>query len=655
MRFRDRLKKNLGYFLLSAIVMVFSILIIGNSQAHNLSYSFPESNADYSQISWAETPIDEGGVPFEFLYPAWDIGQIALRMNYDNSNENGQMILLIRDSLGHEHSVTYPAEELSIDEEGMAWIRIDKHVAAGKIRLTLENNGIDNLRVISYSQAGISDENGNPKFNLNMRINAVSFPKARAYLFSIAWGLVVLILLLYLQCRAIPYEKLFLIIYVVMGVMGFMVFPPFAEPDSGNHFRRAYAISRGDVLPELDENNAIGGSFAWPSTWDTGDTVGPSWYETKNRMEFDITDPDSTTYLTYTNIALYSPISHLIPAFGMRLAGLFTNSMIIIEMAGKVLNYMAIGMVLYMGIKIIPYGKKFFIWAVTGPFLIKLYTSISPDIMTAALVYLLTAMVMRLRHDANAHIDRKFLVALYLVPFMLGQFKIVYVAFCMLMFLIPMERFASKRKYYIHASAIAAVTIIPALIWFRLSSHILRQGYESINTVNSKVAMNPVAYIPILLNTLLQKGHEYILQFFGSILGLGEGINETIVLLYMMYILVVLGMELQKGRDYNRNNTIKKHTDSKMVYLFTMAMAVVTLLIFTAEFVQWTDPGTRIINGVSGRYFFPFIIPAAMLITRRSEQEREMSVVTEPDYRVLFGFISFTLCFSAHLYLGYQL
>ena len=629
--------------------------MIVNSQSHNLSYSFPEANTDFSKISWAEVPINEEGTTFVFSYPAWDIGRIGLRINHEDIDFKGQMTLSFQDSSDQEHSKTYESGSWDADSEGVSWFDIGSHVAAGEMQLTIKNDDIDNLGVIGYALEDVSNESGGPRFNLNMAIEAASYPKAKAYLFSMVWSFGILFLFLFLQHRIISYEKLFLIIYIVMGIIGFMVFPPFAEPDSGNHYRRAYAISEGDVLPELDEDNAIGGSFAWPSTWATGDTVGPSWYETKNRIGFKVKDPEREIYLTYTNIALYSPLCHIIPAIGMKLAGLFTNRLIFLEMAGRLLNYVLIGIVLYMGIRTIPFGKRYFLWAVTGPFLMKLYTSISPDIMTAALVWLLIAMTMRLRYDPDARVDRKHLVALYLVPFLLGQFKIVYVAFCMILFLIPMNKFAGKKKYGFHAMAIAVATIVPALIWFRISSNILRQGYAHTNAVNTGIAMNPKEYIPILLNTFLQKGDEYVRQFFGSILGVGEGINETIVLLYMLFVTAILGMELQKKLTYSLMSETKDRMDRKMVSLFVAAITVVTILIFTAEYVQWTDPGARIINGVSGRYFFPFIIPVAMLVTHMPETGRESTVVTIQEYRILFCLISFTLCFVAQLFLGYQL
>lgn len=39
-----------------------------------------------------------------------------------------------------------------------------------------------------------------------------------------------------------------------------------AMPDKGNHYRRAYSISEGILVPETDENNQVSGLFAWPDT-----------------------------------------------------------------------------------------------------------------------------------------------------------------------------------------------------------------------------------------------------------------------------------------------------------------------------------------------------------------------------------------------------
>lgn len=636
----------------------FSVTSILTTEASNLRYSFPDANVDYSTISWAEFPIDENGHSFEFTYPAWDIGQLGIRISYESITSDSSFALIIQDAEKNEHACEYRIEDLFTDEDGTTWLNVEEHVSAGDMFIQIKNINTNGLKVIGYSQEGILDENGNAKFNLNMKINAASFPKEKAYLFSIGWILVFLLLFMFLTLKpqGISYEKLFILIYLSVGILGFFVYPPFAEPDSGNHYRRAYAISEGIIFPELDENNAIGGQFAWPSTWGSEDSIGVSWYEAENRMAFNVNDSENQQYLTYTNIALYSPISHIIPAVGMSVTRLFSHSIIVIEMVAKILNYLAIGIVLYLGIKIAPFGKQYFLWTILNPFVIKQYTSISPDLMVVALVYLLTALVLRLRYDQNAYAEKGYLVSLYMVSFLLGQYKIVYVAFCLLLFLIPVKKFKGTKKYIIHASAIATVTLIPVLLWLKISSHILSLGYSEINTTNTKIVMDIGKYIPILLNTFMQRAHEYIMTIFGYTLVFKVGTNMTIVVFFMLFVALVIGILIQKNHNNPSPIAIEVNNDRLLKIILFSTMLVTAVLIFTAEYIQWTDPGALIVNGVSGRYFFSFFYPALIFLTGTADKKLlDDEKITYSEYKTLFSLAAFALCFVAQLYVVYQL
>lgn len=653
MRIINWIKDNVIYIVIAFITLIFSILTISSSVGSDLKYSFPEDGVDYSTISWAEVPIDDNGQEFSVVYKAWDIGQIGIRLSYESA---GEFALQIKDSNGGEYQREYDAEELSADDDGITWLNVDQHVSAGELKLLLKNISTDGLKVIGYSQEGVLDEDGNTALSLNMQVNAASFPRAKAYFFSIAWILIALVGVLILKNRNVSFEKLFVILYITMGILAFMVYTPFSEPDSGNHYRRAYAISEGDLFPELDSENAIGGSFAWPSTWESGDTVSVSWYEARNRMNFDVTEPNNASYLTYTNIALYSPVCHAIPALAMWIARLFTHSIILIEMAAKIINYLVIGVLLFLGIKMTPFGKEYFLWIIVHPFMMKQYTSISPDIMTAALVFLLTATVLRLRYDPKAYAKKGYLAAIYIIPFLLGQFKIVYVTFCLLLFLIPMEKFESRKNYLIHATAIGLITIIPALIWFKISSHILSLGYSSINSTNRVIAMHIGQYLPILLNTLRIRGYDYIMQFFGSALVFKDGTNNAIVLIFIMIVSAFISRNIYKGTQNASGMAVKVRNDLALKGFISAAIIITTIFIFTAEFVQWTDPGASDINGVHGRYFFPFMFPALIMMTGMSEtKEIDGEVVKESSYKTLFSLVAITLCFVAQLYIVYQL
>ncbi|MBO4456276.1 MAG: DUF2142 domain-containing protein [Butyrivibrio sp.] len=647
--------KNASFLLIAVVTAIFSILSVSGSQADVSKYSFPAENADYSTVAWAENEIDENGRSFYFDYSAWDIGRIGLRMSYDSLEDDSTIELHIIDS-ENEQICEYSARDLYVDPEGVTWMEVGKHVEAGNIELLIKGINTAGLKVVGYTQDGVLDKNGNPATCLNMQVETKTFPKTKAYAFSIVWLLILFAGIILIKNRSISFERLFIVTYIIMGIMAFMIFPPFAEPDCGNHYRRTYAISENVFLPELDENNAIGGMFAWPSTWGGEDSIQVSWSEADNRMSFDVTDPNNARYLTYTNIALYSPVCHIVPALGMKIARLFTNSFILIVMTARVFNYIAIGILLYLGIRIAPFGKEYFLWIILHPFMMKLYTSISPDVMTAALVYLLTAVVLRLRYDPNAYAKKGYLAALYVIPLLLGQFKIVYVAFCILLFLIPKEKFASKKSYYMNAAAIGAVTMVPAFIWLKISSHILSVGYARTNEPNTQIVLSVFKYIPVLLNTFVKKGYDYIMQFFGSTLVFKESTNNAVVLVFLILVTGLIARNMQSNMNNLSEPAVRVRKDLAMKAVIVAAIAITAILIFTAEYIQWTEPGASIVDGVSGRYFFPFIFPALILFTGMADtKEIDGEVIDVTGCKKLFSLAAIVLCFASQLYIVYRL
>ena len=48
--------------------------------------------------------------------------------------------------------------------------------------------------------------------------------------------------------------------------------------------------------------------------------------------------------------------------------------------------------------------------------------------------------------------------------------------------------------------------------------------------------------------------------------------------------------------------------------LSVVSMLLVILLIFTSEYLTWTDVGSFTIQGIQGRYFIPLVVPFLVLV-----------------------------------------
>lgn len=506
--------------------------------------------------------------------------------------------------------------------------------------------------MIGYLIDGETETDNFGGTHLFMQIDAISFPKRRAYFFSFIWTFFILILFILLRKVVRSYENLFIILYLTMGVLAFVVFPPFSEPDSGNHYRRAYAVSEGILNPGEDENHKVGGEFSWPSTWYTGDGADISWYEAKNGMEFRSDDPATKQYLTYTNIARYSPVCHLIPALAMKATRIFTRRIIVLEYTAKILCYFVTGIVFYLAVCIAPFGKAYILLAILHPYVMRLFTSISPDSLTIAMIYLLSALVLRLRYDKNLPVRRRDLIAIYLLSFLIGQFKIVYLSFVLILFAIPVNKFKSKRNYYLHASAIGTVTLLPAFLWLTVSTQPMATGKGS----NASIVLQPLRYLFILLNTVRIRGYGYVLEFFGDTLTFKDETHYFGVILFLILAVSYVSKKKLLLEQNDSEIAMKFKKDLHFKLLMFLAIEVTTVLIFTSQFLTWTDPGSVNINGVQSRYFFPFIYPGLVLLSGMGNTRAiDGEVLYEDQYRELFLFASVALVFCSYLFLLYQL
>lgn len=426
----------------------------------------------------------------------------------------------------------------------------------------------------------------------------------------------------------------------VIGLSFYMILPALAEPDAGNHFRRIYSILQGNILPSVNAQGDIGAFFPWPDNWSQDDSVQISIYQQLHNWILRTTDCTST-YISFKNMALYSPVCYLPEIAGMILGSLISKQLLVVIFMARIMNFVCTGIVMYIAVRLTPFGKKYLLWISLLPMVMELSVGIAPDSMVMALISLLTAMVMRLRYT-QANADKRYISGLALISFLLSQYKIVYIVFCIFLFLIPKEKFGSRKKYWFVAAGIGSITVIPGLIWLYISTHILQSGYANAAS-NAKILKHPTKFIMILCRTIMEKGGDCIQQALGSNMGaMSFGTNMLILLLLLALLCFSLGKE--NGKSAEQKIVCR---DKKWKILIAGVLLFTSLLIFAAEYVQWTGAGNQIIDGVQGRYFLPMLFPIMLLLGKNNTDE--------PDYNRLYAFAAIDLCFLVQLMMHYLL
>ncbi|MCR5032304.1 MAG: DUF2142 domain-containing protein, partial [Lachnospiraceae bacterium] len=439
-----------------------------------------------------------------------------------------------------------------------------------------------------------------------------------------------------------------LYLYISLGLLYLLVCPILSEPDAKNHYCRAYEVSEGAFLSRTNAQGDAEGAFALPQGWvNANGATQVSLYESWFQRDYQIEDEGKELY-QFNNMALYSPVSYLPQATAFAVARLFTHNFLATVMFARLLTFVMAGALFYLAIHLSPIGKHYLLWVALLPMGMELAVSISPDMITTALVCLLVSMVCRYRYG-TAKVSKAELILLYAVAILLGQYKIVYVGCCLLLFLIPANAFGGKKAYFIHAFVLGGLVLITSLGWLHISSSFLSHQYSLSNAQKDFIRYNPKAFVLVLVSTFLVYCTELIQTMIGSKMGALELETSPFLVLIIMGCFISW---LTRDRQLRK----ERKADCLGAVSFVLVSILTIVLIFSSIYIQWNAPGEKLVGGLQGRYFIPILFPLLLVLGRRTIREpSDLPALLKDEQRSVERsiplLISFHLCFLMQLFL----
>jgi uncharacterized membrane protein len=183
--------------------------------------------------------------------------------------------------------------------------------------------------------------------------------------------------------------------------------------------------------------------------------------------------------------------------------------------------------------------------------------------------------------------------------------KPVYLVLSGLSFLFFNQWVKRKRNKLSYLFLISSILILCAgLISFVLWNKLVIELYEptilGIDPLKSKiwVESNFLEYLDIFLFEFRKMffTESMILQVFGSRLGWCDFDLNTLV---FSFLLVILFVSIPfNGAFFNR---------TEKLYMFSIILIGI-FAIYLSIYLSWNPPGHRYIDGIQGRYFFPFFL-----------------------------------------------
>lgn len=432
-------------------------------------------------------------------------------------------------------------------------------------------------------------------------------------------------------------EKVFLAIWVLMGIMILNCCTIFNVPDEEHHFYRAYEISQGHMLSVYDEENSRAGRQL-PLDVDLN-LLENNWESYEAYKSLTLTD---NAFMSFDNTALYCPVSYLPQSLGIAIGRLFTNRISLLVYMGRIFNFAAITLLLYLAIKLLPFGKEAAVFIALMPMNIYESMSLAPDGMIVAITMFMIAYVLHLNINQKTPLKIQQYVLLYVLAIFISLYKMIYLPFVLVYFIIPAHLFGKEnglRNKTIHAVIVAAASASSAFFWLKCCDSFLLTAGTNPSYQTAYMLHHPVKFVMISLRTVFDFSAEWIMEMIGSTL---NERNAEIGTVFTLIYLIVLIFAFISAHKVSEKSFDKKNRIFNSVVFIAIILSI-TGLTFVSLYMQWTAPYLERIMGIQGRYFISLLLPlfmACKYITAKKDSE---------DASASLAFIPLSLCVSINI------
>lgn len=301
-----------------------------------------------------------------------------------------------------------------------------------------------------------------------------------------------------------------------------------------------------------------------------------------------------------------TPAAHFVPALGITVARFFSLNNLWVLYLGRLFNMCFLIAMVWMAMRRLPFGKEILFGVALLPMTVHLSASYSYDVLIIGGIAYFTAICLDLAYRAERvrFVD---VVLLVVIMAAVGPCKIVYAVFMGLCLLIPVRKFGGWGKWLL-----AAVCVLGA--WAAAMVLINGQTVASYATESQKyidwageagyslgmVIHQPVNTLQLIYRTIVWQAEHYHLTMIGAWLGNLDTVLDTP---YVVVVLLTGGLLCLAFRKPGEQLII---TGPRRIWILFLCLACAGGMAFTM-LLAWTPVSSKVICGVQGRYFLPFL------------------------------------------------
>jgi len=426
-------------------------------------------------------------------------------------------------------------------------------------------------------------------------------------------------------------EILFLYMALFIGIIFVFINVPQIRYDEHAHFWRAYEIARGNIISRT--TNELPNSVIELFKRNDGTYPNKEFnYETlKEKISEPLNEENKIAFPVGATGSL-TPISYIPQVIGILIGRVLNFSPMVILWLARMANLLCYIALVFLAIKIMPFEKWKWIIMIIAlfPMTMNLAATVSPDTIIISTTLLAISYVFYLKNVVKKITMKNMILLgiLFMIPIVC---KIVYFPLCLLVFILPKDKFENKLKrnlYYILTALIIFVT------YFALNKLVAKGDYAiAIRTNMTEQILFTISDLSrdfvTAINTFYSESSLYFFELIG-------GWNTINIISVVFFIILLFVMFNKESTQYEFN---RKEKNIVLAIIIIQALGVIA-----AMYLGWTQARQTTVEGIQGRYFLPILPLLCMLICRNKldckikNKEMKFIIALIVIYIIIFGF-----------------
>ena len=517
--------------------------------------------------------------------------------------------------------------------------------------------------------------------NLGVSHTSDYFLKKSYIILSVAALLLILVSGIYLNITKFSIVKTYPVVMLIFGLGYMYVFPAMSAPDEIAHFISAYKLSNkmlGKQATVKDGHVIIRAQDLWiedvdgeytfdkskseeekvliPEEGSHGKIISSKLEETSYKVFYGKGDSRSNNiYISFSGQnyekaqSLHAPVNtipsvYFLPATGITVARIMGLNSIYLVLFGRMANLILFILFGTLGIYFLPKFKEFIFLVSLLPTTIELAASYSYDAVMISSMIFFVSYVFFLAHEKK-EFDIKDLVIVSLIAGLVLPCKMVYFPMLLMLFSIPLYKFKFRGKvdgkikkeniaFFLASAVVVLLSWVFAMYLVNRSTVV---GYSTSNTSSLEwvgeesytigyLLHNKLKAVKLFYNTLLLQLEYYHKTMFGAYLGHAD---DVVGIPYIGFLVLNIGMIFSVfGEAKEKQLLVKERVLTGISIFFVIFLVLLSMLI------AWTPISSEFIEGVSGRYFIPVLLPLLMIC-----RNNKIAIKDETKRNIIFLFI----------------